>query len=68
MSRPRQRPSPVILGAAWLVRALGTWRGGGLSELRRALQTRIDVGDFTLEFTQGQRGLALRQLAASAAR
>ncbi len=65
-------PSPATIagyiGAAWLVRALGTWRGGGLSELRRALQTRIDVGDFTLDFTQGQRGSHYVQLAASAAR
>ncbi|CAG9174069.1 hypothetical protein LMG23992_02617 [Cupriavidus laharis] len=65
-------PSPATIagyiGAAWLVRALGAWRGGGSAELRRALQARIDVGDFTLDFTQGQRGSRYVQLAASGAR
>ncbi|MFC4340343.1 ABC transporter substrate-binding protein [Cupriavidus numazuensis] len=64
-------PSPSTIagyiGAAWLVRALGTWRGG-TAELRRALQSRVDVGDFTLDFTQGQRGSRYVQLVASGAR
>lgn len=64
-------PSPSTIagyiGAAWLVRALGTWRGG-TAELRRALQSRVDVGDFTLDFTQGQRGSRYVQLASSGAR
>ncbi|CAG2132898.1 hypothetical protein LMG31506_01113 [Cupriavidus yeoncheonensis] len=65
-------PSPATIagyiGAAWLVRALGAWRGNGAVELRRALQTRVDVGDFALDFTQGQRGSRYVQLAASGAR
>jgi ABC-type branched-subunit amino acid transport system substrate-binding protein len=65
-------PSPATIagyiGASWLVRALGTWRGTGTVDLRRALQTRVDVGDFTLDFTQGQRGSRYVQLAASGTR
>lgn len=56
------------IGAAWLVRALGAWRGNGAADLRRALQARFDVGDFTLDFTQGQRGSRYVQLAASGTR
>lgn len=65
-------PSPATIagyiGAAWLVRALGAWRRNGAVELRRALQARVDVGDFTLDFTQGQRGSRYVQLAASGTR
>lgn len=65
-------PSPATLegyiGAAWLVRALATMRGTGSMELRQALQSRVDVGDFTLDFTHGQRGSRYVQLAASGAR
>ncbi|HBO78453.1 MAG TPA: ABC transporter permease, partial [Cupriavidus sp.] len=35
----------------------------GPVELRRALQTRVDVGDFTLDFTRGLRGSQYVQLA-----
>lgn len=60
-------PSPATLagyiGAAWLVRAAGMARTPGTVELRRALQGRIDVGDFTLDFTRGLRGSQYVQLA-----
>ncbi|WP_454765342.1 ABC transporter substrate-binding protein [Cupriavidus campinensis] len=60
-------PSPATLagyiGAAWLVRAAGTARAPGAAELRRALQTRVDVGDFTLDFTHGLRGSQYVRLA-----
>jgi ABC-type branched-subunit amino acid transport system substrate-binding protein len=61
-------PSPATLagyiGAAWLVRAASSTKGPGPLELRRALQTRVDVGDFTLDFTRGLRGSQYVQLAA----
>jgi ABC-type branched-subunit amino acid transport system substrate-binding protein len=61
-------PSPATLagyiGAAWLVRAASTVKAPGPLELRRALQTRVDVGDFTLDFTRGPRGSQYVQLAA----
>lgn len=61
-------PSPATLagyiGAAWLVRAAAGMKGSGTLELRRALQARIDVGDFTLDFTRGLRGSQYVQLAA----
>ncbi len=60
-------PSPATLagyiGAAWLVRAASAARAPGALELRRALQSRIDVGDFTLDFTRGLRGSQYVQLA-----
>jgi len=60
-------PSPATLagyiGAAWLVRAAAGMRTNGVVELRRVLQTRIDVGDFTLDFTRGLRGSQYVQLA-----
>ena len=60
-------PSPATLagyiGAAWLTRAASGIRGSGTAELRRALQARIDVGDFTLDFTHGLRGSQYVQLA-----
>jgi len=59
-------PSPATLagyiGAAWLVRAAAGMRGTGQAELRRALQARVDVGDFTLDFTRGLRGSQYVQL------
>ncbi|WP_115663866.1 ABC transporter substrate-binding protein [Cupriavidus taiwanensis] len=65
-------PSPATLagyiGAAWLARALQGGRAGGPDELRRALQSRVDVGDFTLDFTRGQRGSQYVTLAVSGAR
>ncbi|WP_316151854.1 ABC transporter substrate-binding protein [Cupriavidus sp. BIC8F] len=65
-------PSPATLagyiGAAWLARALAGLRGSGAAEMRRALQGRVDVGDFALDFTHGQRGSQYVTLAASAAR
>ena len=61
-------PSPATLagyiGAAWLVRAAVGMKTSGTAELRRALQARIDVGDFTLDFTRGLRGSQYVQLAA----
>ncbi|MDT6962163.1 ABC transporter substrate-binding protein [Cupriavidus sp. SZY C1] len=61
-------PSPATLagyiGAAWLVRAAAGMKAPGTAELRRALQARIDVGDFTLDFTRGLRGSQYVQLAA----
>ncbi|GJG98106.1 ABC transporter substrate-binding protein [Cupriavidus pauculus] len=61
-------PSPATLagyiGAAWLVRAAAGMKGAGSAELRRALQARVDVGDFTLDFTRGFRGSQYVQLAA----
>jgi len=61
-------PSPATLagyiGAAWLVRAASTVKAPGSLELRRALQTRVDVGDFALDFTRGLRGSQYVQLAA----
>jgi len=61
-------PSPSTLagyiGAAWLVRAASTVKAPGPLELRRALQTRVDVGDFALDFTRGLRGSQYVQLAA----
>ncbi|MGO4304755.1 ABC transporter substrate-binding protein [Cupriavidus sp. RAF12] len=61
-------PSPATLagyiGAAWLVRAAGAAKAPGTMELRRALQARVDVGDFTLDFTRGLRGSQYVQLAA----
>ncbi len=61
-------PSPATLAgyisAAWLVRAAVAARAPGPVELRRALQARIDVGDFTLDFTRGLRGSHYVQLAA----
>lgn len=60
-------PSPATLagyiGAAWLVRAAAGMKASGPAELRRALQARIDVGDFTLDFTRGLRGSQYVQLA-----
>ncbi|RDK02282.1 ABC transporter substrate-binding protein [Cupriavidus lacunae] len=56
------------IGAAWLARALPGARGSGPAELRRALQGRVDVGDFTLDFTHGQRGSQYVTLAVSGAR
>ncbi|AVA37428.1 MULTISPECIES: ABC transporter substrate-binding protein [Cupriavidus] len=60
-------PSPATLagyiGAAWLVRAASGTKAPGPVELRRALQTRVDVGDFTLDFTRGLRGSQYVQLA-----
>ena len=60
-------PSPATLagyiGAAWLVRGAAGMKGPGTAELRRALQARIDVGDFTLDFTRGLRGSQYVQLA-----
>ncbi len=60
-------PSPATLagyiGAAWLVRSAAGAKGPGPLELRRALQARIDVGDFTLDFTRGLRGSQYVQLA-----
>jgi ABC-type branched-subunit amino acid transport system substrate-binding protein len=65
-------PSPATLagyiGAAWLARALPAARASGPAELRRALQGRVDVGDFTLDFTHGQRGSQYVALAVSGAR
>ena len=61
-------PSPAMLagyiGAAWLVRAAAGMKAPGTAELRRVLQARIDVGDFTLDFTRGLRGSQYVQLAA----
>lgn len=61
-------PSPATLagyiGAAWLTRAALATKAPGPAELRRALQSRIDVGDFTLDFTRGLRGSQYVQLAA----
>ncbi|SDP65871.1 ABC-type branched-chain amino acid transport system, substrate-binding protein [Ralstonia sp. 25mfcol4.1] len=61
-------PSPATLagyiGAAWLVRAAAGMKAPGTAELRRVLQARIDVGDFTLDFTRGLRGSQYVQLAA----
>lgn len=61
-------PSPATLagyiGASWLVRVAATARAPGALELRRAMQARIDVGDFTLDFTRGLRGSQYVQLAA----
>lgn len=61
-------PSPATLagyiGAAWLVRVAAAARAPGALELRRAMQTRIDIGDFTLDFTRGLRGSQYVQLAA----
>ncbi|KAI3594188.1 ABC-type branched-chain amino acid transport system, periplasmic component [Cupriavidus sp. U2] len=61
-------PSPATLagyiGAACLVRAAAGMKSSGTAELRRALQARIDVGDFTLDFTRGLRGSQYVQLAA----
>jgi len=61
-------PSPATLagyiGAAWLTRAATGMKAPGPAELRRALQARIDVGDFTLDFTRGLRGSQYVQLAA----
>lgn len=65
---PSQTTMAGYIGAAWLARALATMRGTGLAEIRRALQARIDVGDFTLDFTHGLRGSQYVQLAASGAR
>ncbi|WP_066736779.1 ABC transporter substrate-binding protein [Cupriavidus sp. D384] len=60
-------PSPATLagyiGAAWLARSAAGMKGSGTAELRRALQARIDVGDFTLDFTRGLRGSQYVQLA-----
>lgn len=56
------------IGAAWLARALAGLRGSGAAEMRRALQGRVDVGDFALDFTHGQRGSQYVTLAASGAR
>lgn len=56
------------IGAAWLARALAGVRAGGAAELRRALQGRVDVGDFTLDFSHGQRGSQYVTLAVSGAR
>ncbi|WP_454736843.1 ABC transporter substrate-binding protein [Cupriavidus necator] len=56
------------IGAAWLARALPGLRGSGAAEMRRALQGRVDVGDFALDFTHGQRGSQYVTLAASGAR
>lgn len=65
-------PSPATLagyiGAAWLARALAGMRTSGAPELRRALQGRVDVGDFTLDFSHGQRGSQYVTLAVSGAR
>ncbi|RZT29595.1 ABC transporter substrate-binding protein [Cupriavidus agavae] len=59
--------SPVTLagyiGAAWLARAATAMKAPGPAELRRALQARVDVGDFTLDFTRGLRGSQYVQLA-----
>ncbi len=45
------------IAAAYLMQAMNA-AGGKVAgpELRRALQTRIDVGGFTLDFTRGNRG------------
>lgn len=60
-------PSPATLagyiGAAWLVRAAAGTRAPGVPELRRAMQSRVDVGDFLLDFTRGARGSQYVQLA-----
>lgn len=56
------------IGAAWLARALAGMRASGAAELRRALQARVDVGDFTLDFSHGQRGSQYVTLAVSGAR
>ncbi len=56
------------IGAAWLARALAGARASGAAELRRALQARVDVGDFTLDFSHGQRGSQYVTLAVSGAR
>ncbi|MNT53001.1 hypothetical protein D3C72_1900630 [compost metagenome] len=45
------------------MRAASAARAPGALELRRALQSRIDVGDFTLDFTRGLRGSQYVQLA-----
>ena len=45
------------------MRAATGMRTNGVVELRRVLQTRIDVGDFTLDFTRGLRGSQYVQLA-----
>lgn len=53
------------VGAAWLVRsALSGPRPDTPADLRRALQARVDVGDFVLDFTRGTRGSQYVQLAA----
>lgn len=61
-------PSPATLagyiGAAWLVRVAAAARTPGALELRRAMQTRVDIGDFTLDFTRSLRGSQYVQLAA----
>lgn len=60
-------PSPATLagyiGAAWLARAAVAMKGTSTADLRRALQARVDVGDFTLDFTRGLRGSQYVQLA-----
>ncbi|CAG2149911.1 ABC transporter substrate-binding protein [Cupriavidus plantarum] len=60
-------PSPATMagyiGAAWLVRAAAGTRAAGAVELRRAMQSRVDVGDFLLDFTRGARGSQYVQLA-----
>lgn len=64
---PSQATLAGYIGAAWLARALAGGRPVGppnAGELRRALQTRVDVGDFTLDFTHGLRGSSYVQLAA----
>lgn len=45
------------IAATYLIQAINT-AGGRVAgaELRRALQTRMDVGGFTLDFTRGNRG------------
>lgn len=60
-------PSPATLagyiGAGWLVRVGANLRGTGAAQVRKALQARVDLGDFTLDFTQQQRGSQYVQLA-----
>jgi len=51
------------IGAAWLVRALSGQHGTAPGDVRRAMQARMDLGDFTLDFTQRQRGSQFVQLA-----
>ena len=52
------------IGAAWLVRAALSTPRATPADLRRALQARVDVGDFVLDFTHGSRGSQYVQLAA----